>query len=76
MSSELTSSTLGTRARRVVAGVAALNLFGFFVEVAMAWHIGSASLLADAADFLEDFLINTLVLAALGWSVAGRRKAS
>ena len=37
----------------------------------MAWHIGSASLLADAADFLEDFLINTLVLAALGWSVTG-----
>ena len=76
MSSELTSSTLGTRARRVVASVAALNLFGFIVEVAMAWHIGSASLLADAADFLEDFLINALVLAALGWSVAGRRKAS
>ena len=76
MSSELTSSTLGTRARRVVGGVAALNLLGFFVEIAMAWHIGSASLLADAADFLEDLLINTLVLAALGWSVAGRRKAS
>lgn len=73
---ELHASDLGTRARRVVAVVAGLNLAGMLVEVGVAAWIGSASLLADAADFLEDFLINALVLAALGWSVAGRRRAS
>lgn len=76
MSHDLSSSTLNARARRVVAWVAALNLFGFFVEFVVACVIGSASLFADAADFLEDFLINALVLLALRWSVEGRRKAS
>ncbi|WP_230310969.1 cation transporter [Corynebacterium guaraldiae] len=76
MSHNLSSSTLNARARRVVAWVAALNLFGFFVEFVVACIIGSASLFADAADFLEDFLINALVLLALRWSVEGRRKAS
>nr|WP_275435915.1 cation transporter [Corynebacterium singulare] len=64
------------RARRIVAWVAALNLIGFFGEFIIASIIGSASLFADAADFLEDFLINALVLAALHWSATGRRKAS
>ncbi|WP_172119997.1 cation transporter [Actinomyces faecalis] len=73
---ELTASTLDQRGRRVVALVAGLNLAGLLIEVVVASMIGSASLLADAADFLEDFLINALVLAALGWSVAGRRRAS
>ena len=76
MTSELTSSTLDARARRIVAWVAALNLLGFFGEVLVASIIGSASLFADAADFLEDFLINALVLAALRWRPEGRRKAS
>lgn len=72
----LRASDLDGHARRVVAVVAALNFVGMLVEVAVAAWIGSASLLADATDFLEDFLINGLVLAALGWSVAGRRRAS
>lgn len=76
MSQELSSSTLSARARRIVAWVAALNLLGFFGEFIIACIIGSASLFADAADFLEDFLINALVLLALRWSAAGRRKAS
>lgn len=76
MSQELSSSTLDQRARRIVAWVAALNLIGFFGEFIIACIIGSASLFADAADFLEDFLINALVLAALRWSMEGRRKAS
>ena len=63
-------------ARRIVAWVAALNLIGFFGEFIVASIIGSASLFANAADFLEDFLINALVLAALHWSATGRRKAS
>ena len=76
MSQDLSSSTLNARARRIVAWVAALNLLGFFGEFIIAAFIGSAALFADAADFLEDFLINALVLLALRWSAEGRRKAS
>ncbi len=75
-SQELTASSLTRSARRIVAWVAALNFAGFAIEMVIASIIGSASLFADAADFLEDALINTLVLTALGWSVASRRKAS
>lgn len=71
-----TANNLDTRARRIVAWVAILNLIGFIIELVIASIIGSAALFADAADFLEDFLINMLVLTALGWSVASRRKAS
>lgn len=73
---EYTASSLDRRARRIVAWVAGLNFAGFLVEVIIAVAIGSAALFADAADFLEDTLINVLVLTALGWSVASRRKAS
>lgn len=72
----LHSENLDHAARRIVSLVAALNLLGFVIELMVAGVIGSASLFADAADFLEDFLINFLVLAALGWSVASRQKAS
>lgn len=75
-SEELNAENLTARARRFVAIVAALNFAGFLGEVVVASVIGSASLFADAADFMEDFLINMLVLTALGWSVASRRKAS
>ncbi|WPF66945.1 MULTISPECIES: cation transporter [unclassified Corynebacterium] len=70
------SSSLDTKARRTVAVVAGLNGAGFLLEMTMAFLIGSAALFADAADFLEDFLINVLVLSALGWAVSRRRKAS
>lgn len=62
--------------RRIVAIVAALNLIACVVEGVIAWRIGSVALFADAADFLEDFLINTLVLVAAGWPLASPRKAS
>lgn len=62
--------------RRIVAIVAALNLIACVAEGVIAWRIGSVALFADAADFLEDFLINTLVLVAAGWPLASRRKAS
>lgn len=75
-SEEITSSTLTSRARTIVTVVAIINLVGCLGEVVVASIIGSASLFADAADFLEDFLINLLVVTALGWSVASRRKAS
>lgn len=70
-SRDLTSSM-----RRTVAIVAALNLIACVVEGVIAWRIGSVALFADAADFLEDFLINTLVLVAAGWPLASRRRAS
>ncbi len=72
----MTLVELTRNARTIVAVVAALNLLGALVEGVIAGIIGSVSLWADAADFLEDFLINALVLLALGWSVGSRRKAS
>ncbi|MDB5482819.1 MAG: Co/Zn/Cd efflux system component [Caulobacteraceae bacterium] len=54
--------------RRVVATVAMANLAWFGVEFAVASAIGSVSLFADSADFLEDASLNLLVLLALGWS--------
>ncbi|MDO5048837.1 MAG: cation transporter [Actinomycetaceae bacterium] len=71
-----TANSLDAHARKIVAWVAFLNLVGFIIELIVASVIGSAALFADAADFLEDFLINMLVVTALGWSVASRRKAS
>lgn len=63
----VTSSAL---LRRTVLLVAGLNLAYFFVEASVALAIGSVSLFADSADFLEDTAINLLIAIALGWSVA------
>jgi Co/Zn/Cd efflux system component len=60
--------------RRAVRLVAILNLAYFGVEFAMALNIGSASLLADSVDFLEDAAVNFLIFAALGWSTPRRAK--
>lgn len=67
---------LTRRTRRIVGVVAVLNLAGMIGELIVASLIGSVSLFADAADFAEDFLINGLVVVALGWSASSRRKAS
>lgn len=74
-SEELNAENLTARMRRIVLIVALLNLAGMIGEVIVASIIGSVSLFADAADFLEDFLINMLVVVALGWPVDSRRKA-
>ncbi|MFA4841997.1 MAG: cation transporter [Agrococcus sp.] len=58
--------------RRASIVVAALNLGYFFVEVTVALAIGSVSLLADSADFLEDTAINLLIVIALGWSLGAQ----
>lgn len=73
---DLTASELTAPMRRIVALVAGLNLLGFVVELTAAILIGSVALFADAADFLEDVLINTLVLLAVTWPVASRRRAA
>lgn len=59
---------------RTVRVVAALNLAYFGVEFAVAARIGSVSLFADSVDFLEDALVNMLILAALGWAALARAR--
>ncbi len=63
----------GRGLRRTVRLVALLNLGYFGIEFAVALAIGSVSLFADSIDFLEDAVVNLLILAALGWSA--RRRA-
>jgi len=60
--------------RRVVRLVALLNLGYFGIEFVVALAIGSVSLFADSADFLEDASVNFLILAALGWSAKHRAR--
>ncbi|WP_367172839.1 hypothetical protein [uncultured Corynebacterium sp.] len=52
--------------------MALLNFGYFFVEFAAAIAIGSASLFADSADFLEDTAINMLVFIAVAWPAPRR----
>ncbi len=59
--------------RRAVMVVALLNLLYFFVEFSTAAAIGSASLFADSADFLEDTAINLLVFFAVALPAPRRR---
>lgn len=60
--------------RHAVLWVALLNLGYFGVEFLVALNIGSVSLFADSVDFLEDALVNALVLLALGWSARARAR--
>lgn len=60
--------------RRAVMLVAQCNLVYFGVEFAVALAIGSVSLFADSIDFLEDALVNLLIVVALGWSAKGRAR--
>jgi Co/Zn/Cd efflux system component len=62
--------------RRVVLIVALANLAYYFVEFAVARRIGSVSLFADSVDFLEDAVVNLLIVAALGWSTKNRARVS
>ncbi len=58
--------------RSVIRLVAVLNLAYFGIEFAVALSIGSVSLFADSIDFLEDAVVNFLILIALGWSASRR----
>ena len=69
------TSVTADRIRRAVLIVALLNLAYFFVEFSAAIAIGSASLFADSADFLEDTAINMLVFFAVAWPASRRRAA-
>lgn len=60
--------------RRTLLVVAVLNLAWFLVELVAALRIGSVSLLADSADFLEDASVNALIALAAGWSATARAR--
>lgn len=60
--------------RRTVLIIVILNISYFLVEFLGALHLGSASLLADSADFLEDASVNLLILLAMGWSAKRRAR--
>ncbi len=54
--------------------VIVLNLSMFAIEAAVASLIGSVSLFADCADFLEDASLNLLVVVGLSWSARARSR--
>lgn len=60
--------------RRAVLIVAILNLGYFGVEFVIATAIGSVSLFADSVDFLEDALVNFLIVTALAWNATNRAR--
>jgi Co/Zn/Cd efflux system component len=64
-----------TSLRQTVLIVALLNLGYFGVEFTAALRVGSVSLLADSADFLEDAAVNILIFFALAWTASRRAKA-
>lgn len=59
---------------RAIGAVALLNFAYFVFESWVALGIGSVSLLADSADFLEDAAVNCLILVAIGWSAMARAR--
>jgi Co/Zn/Cd efflux system component len=61
--------------RTALVSSAALNIVMFFAEGAVGLVIGSAALIADAADFLEDSGIYSLAVLAIGWSTRNRARA-
>lgn len=65
---------IDTGLRRAVLLVAVANLAYFGIEFVMALAIGSASLLADSADFLEDASVNLIIFFALGWTAQRRAR--
>lgn len=60
--------------RHAILLVAILNFSYFGLELYVAFAIRSVSLLADSIDFLEDTVLNLLIIAALGWSLAWRAR--
>jgi Co/Zn/Cd efflux system component len=60
--------------RRAVLIVALANLAYFAIEFAIAVRIGSVSLLADSADFVEDAAVNLLIFFAVLWSAKNKAR--
>ena len=72
---ELDSAIAARReCREAVLNGKEVNFAYFGVEFAVALTIGSVSLFADSVDFLEDALVNVLILVALGWTAKNRAR--
>lgn len=69
-----TSASNRSGLRSAILVVALANLAYVGVEFAMARRIGSVSLFADSIDFLEDALVNLLIVFALGWKQIWRAR--
>ena len=61
--------------RRALAASSGLNAAMFLLEGGVGLAIGSAALLADAADFLEDTGVYALAVIALAWTPRNRANA-
>ncbi|MBS1840772.1 MAG: cation transporter [Acidobacteria bacterium] len=61
--------------RTALITCAALNFGMMLLEGSAGLWIGSAALLGDAGDFLEDAIVLGLAIVALGWSVRARAAA-
>ncbi len=62
------------RIKSVISLAMVLNLGYFMIEFAVALAIHSVALFADSIDFLEDGMVNMLILLALGWSLRRRSR--
>lgn len=65
-----------TAIKWLVAVVFLLNFGYFVVELTVGLSIGSVSLTADSIDFLDDAVVNLLILVGLGASVGLHRRLS
>ena len=72
---ERTPHHLDPAYRTALIVCAALNLAMLFLEGSAGLWIGSAALLADAGDFLEDAAVLTFAFVAIGWSPRARAAA-
>jgi Co/Zn/Cd efflux system component len=61
--------------RKALILCAGLNGAMILIEGGVGLAVGSAALLADAADFVEDAMMFTLAVLALGWSARARATA-
>lgn len=71
----MTDSHLDPKYRQALLLCAWLNFGMLFIEAGLGWWIGSAALLADAVDFLEDAAIFGLAIVAINWSARARGQA-
>lgn len=71
----MTQRHLDPAYRRALTLSAVLNLAMFLIEGAVGLIIGSAALIADAADFLEDFGLYSLGALAVQWGARQRARA-
>ena len=74
-SMDQTLTHLNPAYRTALAVCAILNLAMMLIEGTVGVWIGSAALLADAGDFLEDAAVLTFAFVAIGWSARARGRA-